>query len=173
MKTPLPLLPCFALVFSVSLLSSGCGGPAEPTDGAQLTTARAAASLQVGSVHTGYRHALSRSKFPIQANRSVSEFGFNKTVGPSGTFAVSAANGSVLAVLNADAPELQAGPSLLSADEHNARVRDYFVGAGIPSNQIGSVSALPEIGGVGEISTLPQNFELLGYISVLNRSIEG
>ena len=146
-----------------------CSSPGEP----QEPASQSRSAVQAQLTYPGYMHQLSRSKFPLVPEKDVSEFGFHKTVGPTGTFAVRASNGSVLAILNADASALSVGPLPVSAADHNARVRDYFVAAGIPREQIGSVSAHAEMLGTGDPVAPTQGAEFLGYTSVLNRVLEG
>ncbi|MDC0746044.1 hypothetical protein [Polyangium mundeleinium] len=105
------------------------------------------------------------------------ENGYQKVVGSEGVFATDSTNGAVLAIPNSGAHALSVGPYSISASEHNDRVRTYFVAAGIPADQIGSVSVhtMVERGGLVQDLIKPDapQLKLVAYYSLLNRAVDG
>lgn len=114
-----------------------------------------------------------RSRFAAGAFIGSDDIGvFVRHVGKHGVIAVSPSGGT-LSVLDADAPSL--GRPALSDDPeiHNARVRDYFIEAGLPEAQIEGVSVTTLMEAHG--STLDEHREhrFVGYNSILRRAIQG
>jgi hypothetical protein len=96
-----------------------------------------------------------------------------KTSGfPSPVFATVSATGWVMGIPNGDAPSKLVAPLSRSPDVHNKAVVDYFVGAGLPTNQIGRVNAHATMHAtmVGDVPSAPV-FD--GYSSVISRKIAG
>jgi hypothetical protein len=125
----------------------------------------------------GYQHGLDRSRVSLGADRRiVDERGFLKVVGPTATFAVDATNGAAAAIPNASriiAAE-EGAPRPVDPERHNQQVVDYFVGAGIPREQVAGVDALTLLAARGETrSPQPPQPEVIGYQSALKRSIGG
>jgi hypothetical protein len=90
----------------------------------------------------GYYHTLDRSRLAIGTGvHAVTEFGMQKMVGSNGVFAVLSASGWSMGLPNATAPSRSVGPLTSDADIHNAAVKSYFIGAGLPADQIGWVNA--------------------------------
>jgi hypothetical protein len=88
----------------------------------------------------GYVHALDRSAFKPGNGATQSNPGATKFVGTDGVFLTTGA-GLTSAISNYNAPS-RTRPALTNiGDIHNTRVRDYFVQAGLPSAQIGSIVA--------------------------------
>ena len=99
-----------------------------------------------------YVHTMARSRFAIGPSPShYSEFGIDKVVGDYGVFGTNAKTGMVLALPNADAPSRGRPGPKYGADAHNAAVKDYFVGAGLPAEEIGpiTVNTTMSAGGAG------------------------
>ncbi|HKE59695.1 MAG TPA: hypothetical protein VKB46_23455 [Pyrinomonadaceae bacterium] len=122
----------------------------------------------------GYQHGLDRSKFTVGANRhEVSEFGFVKVVGSEGTFAVDANNGLAVAITNANSPRAKSTRWYTGdSTQHNQIVKDYFVGAGIPKEQVGGVHATMSLSTSANGEQLPRPQPGVGgYQSILDRKI--
>lgn len=130
-------------VLALGVACTSCNSvPAEPDRPAvlahQLATPPALGAAPASSV-AGFVHAIDRSRFqPGAGPSSVTEKGFRKVTGAFGVFAVDEVNGAVLASRSSGAVRTQY-PSSVAA--HNAEVRAYFVQAGIPEIQIGTVMA--------------------------------
>ena len=138
-------------------------------------------------VHAGFRQRLGVSAFdpgdvsditlsahtPPVVTRSYVESGFQKVSGPRGVFALNPTTGFSMAQPTAEV--VQAFKPLgSSAEEHHARVREYFVKAGLPADQIESVQGgadLMEKGEVGVVET--REVKLIGYHTLITRSIGG
>jgi hypothetical protein len=140
--------------------------------------ARVPAAQPVGPIPApgglaGYQHGRERSRFSPGDNvKRVAEFGYVKEVGSRGTLAVDVVNGSVLGIPNADTLAAVNTSYGSNADEHNKFVRDYFVAAGIPAEQIAGVhvaTLLAANGKVGESS--PVRPRVSAYYSMLERAV--
>ena len=125
----------------------------------------------------GFQHGIERSRFVLGANaRSINEFGFSKLVGSEGTFAVSNANGAVVALQHARSAEQQKQVWYSGGhEEHSKAVLAYFIEAGIPRDQIASIDALTSASISGATDGGPTRAEsrIRGWQSVLRRSISG
>ena len=159
---------------SVSIVLTIGAGCAQPTgDDLQTHISR---PLTSAATVPGYTHALSRSRFAIGGNQSgKSEFGLQKTIGDYGVFATLPATGWTMGIPNGDAPTRSVAPLSASADVHNQAVKDYFLGAGLPASQIGSVTAHASVYGTKgpQDASGPTPLKFANYSSVLSRSIEG
>jgi len=159
-----------AITAAVLALLAACEAP-PPASTRALTEAIVSPSSSAAVTIPGYQHQLQNSRFnPGSPSAAVTESGFNKIVGPTGTFATNVINGTVIALSNAGSPAMLAAP-LGSGETHNAAVRSYFVNAGLPDGQIGNVDLHPMMkGGKTKTGTrLPDS--LVGYYSVLSREI--
>jgi len=149
-------------------LLSSCSGPEvkRPPSAGVITPDQGGAA--------GYQHGIDHSKFSVGAGqRYVSEFGLLKVVGSEGVFAVDAANGLAVAIPNAHSSRgQQAAWFSQSPDQHNQLVMNYFVGAGIPKEQVGGVHATTSLAASasGEQVPAPQP-KIGGYQSILDRKI--
>jgi hypothetical protein len=122
----------------------------------------------------GFVHTANNSRFRVGANpTSKLEYGISKLVGSEGVFGTVPETGWVLATPNARAPSTLAEPLTRSPDVHNKTVLDYFVGAGLPADQIGLVNAHATVKGSGVGSVDMSNGEFAGYTSVLSRTVAG
>lgn len=137
------------------------GGPA-PT--AQPTTV-------VPQSMPGYAHSLARSRFKIGQGPSleVNTPTLQRWRGTLGSIAFDPTNSWSMAILNADAP---AGPYILDETTHNDRVKAYFLAAGIPLDQIGSVQTTYQahVTGTRGANSGPQ---LDSITSILRRVVHG
>lgn len=104
--------------------------------------------------------------------REVTEFGIHKVVGNNGVFGTRVATGMVLASPNADSPSRFLGPLAGGAAAHDAAVKEYFIGAGLPKEQIASVRVMA--GGLmdGEAKQ-PADAHFKALYSYLDRSVDG
>ena len=126
---------------------------------------------------SGYIHNASNSHFALGTGATiVSEYGMSKLVGSQGVFATNVSTQMVLAIPNADSPA-RTGSALLDETTHNATVRSYFVGAGLPEAQILSVTA--EAGGLaggpgaGASVALRGTPPLHHFFSIIKRQANG
>jgi hypothetical protein len=129
----------------------------------------------------GYQHSLERSRFapgPQGAElRRLREHGFAKVMGPEGTFATDLRNGLVIAVQAAGANKgearVEAPTYVMDPVKHNEQVVAYFVGAGVPRDQIGGVHANTYLSSSGSMKDeRPAPVKVDGYASILERKIE-
>ncbi len=121
----------------------------------------------------GYQHGTEGSLFSIGGNAGrVAENGYLKQVGDQGALAIDASNGSAFGVPDADAPGLRSPPYGASPADHDAFVKRYFVGLGIPAEQVGGIRpmTLLEASGTGDEKSRPR---VVAYYSVLDRVVEG
>lgn len=159
------------LVLGVAILGIiGCSStPAEPSS----RTASRDQTVEKG--RPGYQHVADRSAFRAGNNSFLlSEQGYSKVVGDQGVFAVDETNGSAMAIPNGDASSLNLAPYGSTSAEHGARVRSYFVSAGIPESQVAFVQPNVMVGGAEnpaeEQTTAPR---VIAWYSSLGRSIDG
>ena len=159
-----------AVACSLVTWLAGCGSTSEPPAPAP-SHAPAAKNVAEGA---GFVHTANNSRFRVGANpTSKLEYGISKLVGSEGVFGTVPETGWVLATPNARAPSTLAEPLTRSPDVHNKTVLDYFVGAGLPADQIGLVNAHATVKGSGVGSVDMSNGEFAGYTSVLSRTVAG
>lgn len=174
------------LVVTKVAVLAGCASVAEPeTDNSSLgrpiamtarvlaaTTSSATAAASSGLPE--YRQLATRSQMAIgPGGTSRTEFGIDKMVGAYGTQGVMQSTGLEMGLPNSDAPTLTKGPYGSSLQDHNDRVRSYFVSAGIPDNEIAGVDG--NVGGMatGPAGSSPTPVGPNIYYSVLRRSAGG
>lgn len=147
---------------ATTLMALGLIACAEPPD--------EPASTAGASTANGYTHLFSHSRFAIgpTVTETKSEFGMDKVIGPWGVFATIQKTGSVLALPNADAPSRARPPLPGGAEAHNAEVRSYFVGAGLPAAEIDKVTVNTTASAGGSGTETPE-WTLVAYTSVLSR----
>jgi hypothetical protein len=122
----------------------------------------------------GFVHNASHSRFRIGSSPvSREEFGMSKVVGSDGTFGTVTQTGWVLAIPNAGAPSTLVAALTQDPDAHNKTVLDYFVGAGLPADQVGAPQALARVRGEGNGPGANAQVELDGYTTVLTRVVAG
>ncbi len=155
------------------VLAAGCSSSPPERPPGEAVAGPAVTSASAGPI-AGYRHTVDQSRFALGALLDVkSEMGLTKYVGEHGVFAVRNANGAVLAVPNADAPGRRGAGFAGSAEAHDARVRAYFVGAGIPEDQIHSVHVNTHgFGHAAAVGPFPKP-EFADYDTVLLRAVGG
>lgn len=129
----------------------------------------AAACSNRGPTHdlSGYRHTFGHSRFDTGSVTSeVEEYGMHKVVGDVGTFATQLVSGGAIAIPNVPFPNPAFGVYSGDADDQNGAVRSYFVSAGLPEEQVASVTADGTV-------YLHGDYQLSGWFSSLNRGYEG
>ena len=158
----------------VSLVMTACTSVPEPTanrlqEGLSGTT--------VTSDLPAFVHTAEHSRFALgEGVTQRTEFKMTKLVGSDGVFA-SRANGWAMALPNAGAPAEQL-PSLTTNGEiHNNAVRAYFIGSGLPADQIGSVQAMPMMAGGGETAkfdpAVSTQGNLVAFYTLITRKVGG
>jgi len=162
---------CFRLACGCLLVSvAACGNTPEPQH-TEPTNRQMAKVITMGA---GYVHTANKSRFHLGANPSPkSEFGFAKLVGSEGVFGTVPETGWVMGIPNAGASSMLADPLTQSPDVHNKTVVDYFVGAGLPADQIKAVNAHASVQGSGSGPGAMSNGEFAGYTSVITRAVAG
>ena len=90
----------------------------------------------------------------------------DKVVGSVGTFSTQLVSGAAVALPNVPFPDPAFGVYPGDADDQNAAVRSYFVTAGLPDDQIASVSA-------DATGLVRGQVVLAGWYSILNRGYDG
>jgi hypothetical protein len=134
------------------------------------------ASANKPSDATGYRHDLAHSGFRLGAGASSrldEQEQAEYHIGSEGGVSINLRNGAFLAVPSAGAPCF-ASDWKGSAEEHSARVLDYFLKAGVPAEQIAGTHVLTEMGvdeGPGQL-TSPKP-RLIAYSTHIDRQVAG
>jgi hypothetical protein len=155
-------------------LVSGCGssgGSPEVIAGGAQTSARP----PLDPVVPGYVHTLDRSRFKIgkAPTLELSSPLLQRWRGSFGAFAVDPTNGLAMGVLDHDAP---AGPYMLDAAGQSAKVKAYFIAAGIPADQIATVDATYNVGVDATPMAPPTSsapIQLRSINSILRRAVAG
>jgi len=129
-------------------------------------------SAEAGAQLPGYVHSLSRSRFRI-GNNAVLELNSTKLQrwrGTLGAFGVDPSTGLAMGVLDASSPT---GPYITDEPTHRAAVQSYFVGAGLPANQMGDILADYQNSGSlpSSPASSPPQFDSIN--SVLTRVVNG
>jgi hypothetical protein len=170
--------------FYVAIVASlACAGPKVEQNPPEIAQHPAGLIATDAGGAPGYQHGLEHSRFvtgSTAALRRVQEHGFAKVVGPEGTFATDLRNGLVIAIqaggankgdVTADATSKPA--SVMDPNKHNEQVAAYFVGAGVPRDQIGGVHANTYLSSSGSMKDeRPAPVKVDGYASILERKIE-
>jgi hypothetical protein len=166
----------FGSVVAVVCLAA-CGRSEEPEQVGRSVQAVVTAA----SVVPGYSHTLGCSRFRIgqSVTPEISAPDFQRWRGSLGAFAVDPSNGSVKAILNADSPR---GPYILDEATQGAQVQAYFVGCGLPADQIARVDVTyhligsgPGSGSTPDSGAIVANGQpvLTSLNSILRRSVHG
>jgi hypothetical protein len=171
-RRPVRLSLELAAVFALA----ACGRAPDEPEG--IVQQQLAAPAELGTVPAAAR------EFRFEARAAVIKFGgglqsrremgFIKQVGAWATHATDEVNGSVMVVPNADAPSMKAKPFGKSLGEHGQRVRELFVNAGLPAEEIHEISGVT--GGTGEASLDEPAGRRVGapvYYSVVHRAVAG
>jgi hypothetical protein len=116
---------------------------------------------------SGYNHTYDHSSFDIGNMVSeIDEDGMHKIVGSVGTFATEVISKAAVATPNVPFPNSSTGVYPGDADAQNAAVRSYFVSAGLPEDQIASMSA-------DATGVVHGQDTVAGWYSLLHRGYDG
>ncbi|HEY8042056.1 MAG TPA: hypothetical protein VIF15_19770 [Polyangiaceae bacterium] len=165
------------LSIACALVATACSSaPQEPSPSGSAGTGPSTSPAAPADVRAGFVHAVERSRFRVGDNPAERlEFGSRKIVGDEGVFATRP-TGLVLAISNADAPTRARPPLPGGAEAHDALVRSYFLGAGLPADQMRDVSPYAVVSKVGrsgpDFATLAGS-KLEYYFSTVSRQIDG
>jgi len=120
----------------------------------------------------GYIHSLSQSRFRIgqPTTLEVNLPTLKRWHGSFGAFAIDPTNNAANAIPDADSPTR---PYLLDVPTHNQMVKDYFIGAGLPANQVADVQTMYFGSGSGSVGAPPPPPVLESISSLLTRAING
>ena len=159
------------------LLVTGCNS-ASPGESAPLRSAlikQSGTSLATADAEVpGYRHNFSASHFHIGANVvTISDGTINKMVGSEGVFATLISTGAVDAVPNATSSAMSVGPLSADPDAHSAAVQAYFVGAGLPADQLGTLLIRSYMQGNAPRSDPYSPPQFVGYATSIQRVVSG
>jgi hypothetical protein len=96
-----------------------------------------------------------------------------KTIGTWGVFATLTSTGWSMGLPNADSPVRMSPALISSAADHNKAVLDYFVGAGLPADQIDRVDAGPTVATTTSVKDnfVPSPPQLHHYLSSIFRKV--
>lgn len=153
---------------------SGLGRHAQPVRAAGAARAPwrllAAGGLGVDSI-AGFRQTRATSHKMAEVEKTEqTPFGV-RLVGPSQAF-VAWANGYSETSPHANAA-LRAGPFYRSPEAHEVRVRGYFAGAGLPTEQVGRASVTVGVDMTGPMDRSSDKRSSQGVTTVLHRSVDG
>ena len=115
----------------------------------------------------GYTHAFERSRFDLGNFVSeMDEFGMHKVFGSRGTFSTELVSAAAVALPNVPFPDPETGVYPGDSDAQNAAVQSYFITAGLPADQVASVSA-------DATGAVHGQDVLSGWYSILHREYDG
>ena len=136
-----------ALGWKMLVLSCGCatvGAAMQPEHpGLRLARSQPEARLwpDAGTI-PGYQHVIGASRFHMGGNVHTDTFGvFSRSVGADAVFAVDRFSGMVVATQDSWSPARSVAAYSTDMATHAALVRTYFVGAGLPADQIAAVGS--------------------------------
>ncbi len=126
-------------------------------------------------IAAGFRHTLSKalpsgSMSPLRTETGAD--GTTRHFTDTGVF-VEMANGYSSFSLNGHGSLDKYTPFSNNAETHNSRVKSYFLAAGLPASQIGDVSIATLMREGGTASLADTQRELLGYMTILRRVVDG
>jgi hypothetical protein len=131
-------------------------------------------SAVVASTIPGYQHAVAASKVHLGKNvhsdvRNV----YQRSVGDDGAFGVNSLNGMVIAVQHTTSPALAVAPYSADMATHSEYVKRYFLGAGIPADQVLGVVGSTKATGAGRADSPLPVPTIVGYGATLSRAVSG
>src|SRR5262245_41233829 len=130
----------FVLLFGAVSSAASVASPS-------LSSSAAASSKPEGAK---YEHRMDNSSFNVGgASRHEVEGPYQRIVGDNGSFMVDTVTGATLAVRNASQSGILPQPLTQNPDEHNNRVRDYLLGAGVPADEISGMHVTTTMAGGG------------------------
>jgi hypothetical protein len=150
-----------------------CSGT--PTEPMPAETRAVSAPLASSTGLPAYVHTPSRSRMALGPSATTSNDGPSvvRVRGDWAALTFDASTGHTLGVPSVGAPSLNREPWSLQLDLHNARVRDYFVSAGLPSAEVGAIAGHVGGGAGGALGEAPTQFEPMAYYTVLTRVAKG
>ncbi len=156
------------LVLALTVVIFGCGTDVEPTQPRQER-----ATTDLGAV--GYEHPLAKSRFAIgnDAHTEVNSLGMQRDVGSEGVFAFHLTTKGSKAVPNATSSAKQAPSFTGTGDEHAAAVKAYFVGAGLPVDQVARTDSQTVMSGGGTVGSGEESASVTAYVTSLIREVAG
>lgn len=159
---------------SLALLAC-TAAPPEPEKVETSTVRLTSTSASTTPGISGYAHKLAKSLFdPGAGARQASDQGFDKIVGSYGVFAVDQSNGSASASRSSTGVQIKYQGT---AAQHNAAVRSYFIGAGMPESEIGNVTTHTVVRGTGNttdaLSGTQAPPEIVAYTTSIGRTVAG
>ena len=169
-----------AICYGVALIGAiglGCtGAPTEPTGRQETRVESAEVASAPAADQPGYYHTASISLFAVGTDAHVALIdGKQKTSGSLGVFVVDMVDGSARAVANAEGTTMIALTD--KPDVHNQRVRNYFLGGGLPADQIDTVQAMATMKGSGtvgdSVDSVLAHREFHAYTSAISRVVAG
>ena len=147
---------------------------------AQNAAAPDSAALRPGLIASdtggapGYQHGMKQSHFLVgNQSHTVTDGGWSRQIGSDGAFAVSLHNGLAMALPNANANATQKPSYTKDPADHDKLVLQYFIAAGIPKDQIGGIHTMTRLSASGHYGDPPSPPRVDGYISVLERKVQG
>jgi hypothetical protein len=159
--------------FLMACLVAGLGCSTAPSEEPSNVPARAAirtAETLSAAMIPGFAQSMSTSKFQTGGAVTTSvSVGMTRWVGSNGVFAVDSANGSASGVMNGGVPFT---PYAGGRVAHEALVRAYFLGAGLPADQVGQVRTNTNARGDG-VPGSPEVPTKFSYSSIVTRSVSG
>lgn len=157
----------------VGLLCAACSTSVPEPNVTVSQTVKPASQTSPSGTVAGYVHTLAASRFQIgtAVYLETNDATIQRWRGSLGAFALDPTNGASMALLDASSPK---GPYILDDATQAAQVQAYFVGAGIPADQVAAVKATYTVAGGGQMGAPEtQPIQLQSINSVLARSING
>jgi hypothetical protein len=153
-----------------SMIATGCSTPQSTSIDDVRSSVQALTTA--GASVPGFAHTLATTAFSVGATSAQrDEFGMHKVIGDQGVFATRK-TGLTTALANADAQVRQA-PPFPDAMSHDAKVRDYFVKAGIPTDQIASVANYETVGAPADPKGGIGQGSVVARFTMITRQIQG
>jgi hypothetical protein len=171
-------------LFALSLLVCACNAEAgHPDDARRLTREGLQEGAAVASSQLSQRVEFPAFQLSADGSRFATGivvrtdhlFEFDRVVGTDGVLAFGK-HGVTLGVPNADAASVKAPPFRGSGAEHTSKVKDYFLGAGLPSSQLGEEhihAAMQQGAALSEQLAGQAKPTFAGYTTVLYRQLDG
>jgi hypothetical protein len=150
------------------LFAIGCSSVSPEQSRSRLVADRPLVSTS--TTIPGFTQTFTTTKFQTGGSVSNQTAGvFTKWVGSDGVFAIAGDNGAAKGVMNAGVPFT---PYAGTESDHEALVRSYFVGAGLPAGQIGPMHTNFTANGDGAPGT-PEVVKSVWFSSIVTRTAGG
>lgn len=156
---------CFTFVSALVLACSNTVPEPAPWQSGINTTGK--------DVIAGFLQRPDTSRFVMGTRLfDMTEGQFDRVVGTLGVESIDRTNGHFMAVPNAGSPARVRPAFGHTGEEHNARALEYFIGAGLPADQVGRVTSQATMGGALIPGSDPI-FHLVAYTTNVRRVIGG